>query len=313
MKLRVSPGFDPLKAQVGPDEYFLLSRIDGSQTLREVILATGLPVERAVIIVTRLRSIGALLLPGETAAPAPPPVAQPAVAQPAAAPEATQPVATHDIAIARTATPMTPMAGGKLPARPATPPLGVPVTSHDPPVISRTTTPAIPMPPSRMPAKPAPPMVSRAPTEPAHRPSASDLDPPTIPRQVDLATPPRPEMRKAPPPPDAAAVDAPTVPRAPVGDINVVLPNPTDIERAALAEPAALDPDVRLRILAMARLVDAHDPWALLGVSHGADTRTLKLAYFKLSKDIHPDRFYGRQLGSFADRLSVVFEAVSRA
>ena len=43
MKLRVSPGFDPLKAQVGPDEYFVLSRIDGTLTMREVLLATGLP------------------------------------------------------------------------------------------------------------------------------------------------------------------------------------------------------------------------------------------------------------------------------
>ena len=29
-KLRVSPGFDPLKAQVGPEEYFVLSRIDAN-------------------------------------------------------------------------------------------------------------------------------------------------------------------------------------------------------------------------------------------------------------------------------------------
>ena len=70
-KLRVSPGFDPLKAAVGPDEYFLLSRIDGVQSLREVLLATGLPVDRGVAIVQRLRSIGALLLPGEASAPAP--------------------------------------------------------------------------------------------------------------------------------------------------------------------------------------------------------------------------------------------------
>ena len=68
-KLRVSPGFDPLKAAVGPQEYFVLSRIDGLQTLRDVLLTTGLPVERAISIVQRLRAIGALLIPGETAAP----------------------------------------------------------------------------------------------------------------------------------------------------------------------------------------------------------------------------------------------------
>ncbi|MEO7734459.1 MAG: hypothetical protein ABIY55_26120, partial [Kofleriaceae bacterium] len=75
-KLRVSPGFDPLKAAVGPQEYFVLSRIDGMQTLREVLLTTGLPVDRAITIVQRLRAIGALLIPGETgspvAAPTPP-------------------------------------------------------------------------------------------------------------------------------------------------------------------------------------------------------------------------------------------------
>ncbi|MCW5808439.1 MAG: hypothetical protein KIT31_39175, partial [Deltaproteobacteria bacterium] len=69
-RLRVSPGFDPLKAAVGPEEYFVLSRIDGTQPLREILLNSGLPVDRCIAIVTRLRSIGALLLPGEAAAPA---------------------------------------------------------------------------------------------------------------------------------------------------------------------------------------------------------------------------------------------------
>ena len=70
-KLRVSPGFDPRKAAVlGPQEYFVLSRIDGLQTLRDVLLTTGLPVERAISIVQCLRAIGALLIPGETAPPA---------------------------------------------------------------------------------------------------------------------------------------------------------------------------------------------------------------------------------------------------
>ncbi|MGE3547766.1 MAG: hypothetical protein AB7L28_27815, partial [Kofleriaceae bacterium] len=66
----MTPGFDPLKMAIGPEEYFVLSRIDGNQTLREVLLATGLEVDRAIAIVTKLRSIGALLLPGEGAPPA---------------------------------------------------------------------------------------------------------------------------------------------------------------------------------------------------------------------------------------------------
>jgi len=35
--LRVAPGFDPLKAQIGPDEYFVLSRIDGRQSVRDIV------------------------------------------------------------------------------------------------------------------------------------------------------------------------------------------------------------------------------------------------------------------------------------
>jgi len=181
-KLRVSPGFDPMKAQVGPDEYFLLSRIDGVQPLRDVMLATGLPVERAVAIVMKLRSIGALLLPGETA------------------------------------------------------------------------------------------------------------------------------------PPKAAPAPAPTPPPKPAQpQLDTSLPDPTADELAALSEDNVLDGPTRRRILALGRLVAKHDPWLLLGVPQGSNHQALKRAYFKLSKDIHPDRFYGKQLGSFGERLSTVFEAASRA
>src|SRR6185312_8212364 len=166
---------------VGPDEYFLLSRIDGVQTLRDVMLATGLPVERAVAIVAKLRSLGALLLPGET-----------------------------------------------------TPP----------------------------------PATAVAPAPPA----------------------------KKPPP-----------------ELDTSLPDPTPDELMALTEDNVLDVATRRRILALGRLVAARDPWALLGVPQGSNHQALKRAYFKLSKDIHPDRFYGKQLGSFAERLSTVFEATTRA
>jgi hypothetical protein len=201
-RLRVSPGFDPLKAAVGPEEYFVLTRIDGTQTLREVMLATGLPVDRAVSIVSRLRSIGALLLPGETTAP--PPAASP--------------------------------------ARPSQPRLS---PAHGVPAVPRTLTPAA-----------------------------------------------------------GARV-------APVHDLS--LPDATAEEVAALAEDSDLDDKERRRILAMARLAHGRDPYALLGVPPAADARMLKLSYFQLSKEIHPDRYYGKRLGSFAARMSMVFEAASRA
>jgi hypothetical protein len=208
-KLRVSPGFDPLKAAVGPEEYFVLSRIDGKQTLRDVLLTTGLPVERAITIVTRLRSIGALLLPSETA--------------PAAS--------------------------------------------------------AQPKPP-RPPTQPVLPTTGRVPTQPQ------------VLRRASTGTVPPPVWK-------------------PTHDLS--LANATPAEVAALAEDVELsEPDRRL-ILAIARLVDSRDPHAILGVPNGADARELKRAYFLLSKEIHPDRYYGKRLGSFTQKLPLVFEATSRA
>ncbi|HRC55459.1 MAG TPA: hypothetical protein PKU97_06005 [Kofleriaceae bacterium] len=73
----MSPTFDPLRAGVGPEEYFVMSRIDGVTSLRDIIVTTGLPVGHAISIVSRLRAMGALLLPGESPAPAPAPVPSP--------------------------------------------------------------------------------------------------------------------------------------------------------------------------------------------------------------------------------------------
>jgi len=213
-KLRVSPGFDPLKSGVGPEEYFVLSRIDGKQTLRDVLLTTGLPVERAIAIVTRLRSIGALLLPGETA-----PAATPGKATPT-------------------------------PPRPRPPTQPIPTTG-------------------------------RVPTQPlaTRRGSTTGTVPPPIAK--------------------------------PTHDLS--LPNATAAELAALSESVELTDADRRLILAIARIADGRDPHAILGVPNGADARELKRAYFLLSKEIHPDRYYGKRLGTFAQKLPLVFEATSRA
>lgn len=189
-KPRVASGFDPMKAGIGPDEYFLFSRIDGALSVREIILNCGLPIDRAIAIVQRLRSLGALLMPGETAPP--PPSALPRVA----------------------------------------------------PLPPRTTT--------------------------------------------------------------------GTRPASPVAQ-DPQLPNPTPEEQAALAEDVELEAREKRRILALDRLLAKNDAYMLLGVSQGADAKTLKRAYFLLSKEIHPDRFYGKRLGSFGPRMTRVFEEASRA
>ncbi len=51
----------------------------------------------------------------------------------------------------------------------------------------------------------------------------------------------------------------------------------------------------------------------LLGLSRGADKKDVKRAYFKLSKEFHPDRFYGKKLGIYSERLTQIFQAIKAA
>jgi hypothetical protein len=113
-------------------------------------------------------------------------------------------------------------------------------------------------------------------------------------------------VRRAAPPPAPDSVDA-----DPEHDLSLAGTTPGEL--AALREDVPLDDRTRRVILAMARLADGRDPWALLGMPQGADAKLLKRAYFKLSKEIHPDRYYGQRMGSFTERLPSVFEAMSRA
>lgn len=223
-RLRQNPAFNPLKAGFGTEEYFVWSRFDGATTLKDLILMTGLAVDRAVDIVRQLRAAGAILKPGESAAPsAPPPVA----------------------ASARVTQPM-PMAA--VPTAPST----------------RVT--------ASMPAVQAPavPTATVAAGSGAARAASATMPVPS-------------------------------------------LDQPSAAERAAMSEPGDLTLDEKARVLAGLRLVTAGDPWALVGVAAGSDKRTIKRAFFERSKLYHPDRFYGRELGPWRERLHAVFEAISAA
>jgi len=52
---------------------------------------------------------------------------------------------------------------------------------------------------------------------------------------------------------------------------------------------------------------------ALLGVDRDADSRAIKRAYFELTREFHPDRYYGRELGGFAQRIGRIFMKVVEA
>lgn len=51
----------------------------------------------------------------------------------------------------------------------------------------------------------------------------------------------------------------------------------------------------------------------LLGVERNADSKEIKRAYFRLSREYHPDRYFRRQIGDFGARLERIFRKIAEA
>lgn len=98
---------------------------------------------------------------------------------------------------------------------------------------------------------------------------------------------------------------------APAGPIE--LGDLTPEEARILGEEVALQENEKRRIIQVMRLVAGSDYFALLGVSRGADKRELKRAYFRMSKEFHPDRHYKQDLGTFGPLLNIIFENATLA
>ena len=83
-------------------------------------------------------------------------------------------------------------------------------------------------------------------------------------------------------------------------------------EEAALAEAVDLPLDRKREILAReAALGDDH--YAVLGLKPGATVREVSAAYHEASRVFHPDRYFGKQLGSYTARLERVFRRLAEA
>jgi curved DNA-binding protein CbpA len=97
--------------------------------------------------------------------------------------------------------------------------------------------------------------------------------------------------------------------------IVALAPSPVEARGAA---PRACDPaldlpaDLQREILDFEARLDRpyHE---LLGVAADADLRSIKRAFFGLSKIYHPDRYFRRRLGSFGPRLERIFKRIALA
>ncbi len=74
-----------------------------------------------------------------------------------------------------------------------------------------------------------------------------------------------------------------------------------------------IDPDRQREIEALEAKIGSTNHYEFLGVVSGASTEDVRTAFHALSRKFHPDRFFGKNLGSFKGRLDKVFKRLVEA
>ena len=97
------------------------------------------------------------------------------------------------------------------------------------------------------------------------------------------------------------------------GGVLARLDDGSAVDPADLIDGPDLDPLVKKRLIRVSRRLPKLSAHEILGVSKDADVKTVKKAYLLASKELHPDRFYGKNLGMFRALLERLFRAVAEA
>ena len=103
------------------------------------------------------------------------------------------------------------------------------------------------------------------------------------------------------------------------GRIAPASPPPNERDSAALAAmPHDVDPSLEIAVEVQQRIFEFEAKLArpyheILGVAADADRKALRKAYFALSKELHPDRFFRRNVGPFGKRLERIFGKIVEA
>ncbi len=91
------------------------------------------------------------------------------------------------------------------------------------------------------------------------------------------------------------------------------------VESAALYDPGELDEDCDLELARKRTILDLYyrleqlDHYALLDLPTNAEKKEVKAAYFKYVGIFHPDKYFGKNLGSFRPKLEKVFARLTEA
>jgi curved DNA-binding protein CbpA len=118
--------------------------------------------------------------------------------------------------------------------------------------------------------------------------------------------------------PGAAAHNVSSVPRkdsAPGPGVSAAPARITKVsyDPSELAEPADLDPERKHRILETFHRLETISAYELLGVARDAEKKAIKSAYYDIVGLFHPDKYFGKNLGSYKPKLEKIFQRVTEA
>jgi len=84
-------------------------------------------------------------------------------------------------------------------------------------------------------------------------------------------------------------------------------------DRSLLEEEVDIPLDQRMDLLDLFFSIEVVNHYDLLGVAPEADRKAIKQAYFERVAVLHPDRFFGKNTGSYKARIERVFTALTKA
>ena len=94
---------------------------------------------------------------------------------------------------------------------------------------------------------------------------------------------------------------------------DVPIADATGVSPADLAEEVDLEVDRKRLILETFASLDKTDHYRILDVPHDADKKAIKNAYFRVVANFHPDRYFGKKLGSYKQKLESIFKRLTEA
>jgi hypothetical protein len=87
----------------------------------------------------------------------------------------------------------------------------------------------------------------------------------------------------------------------------------TPVTSAELDAAPALSEELKARIIRLHRRLKKLTPHEMLGLPKEADRTEIKRAYYAASKELHPDRYFGKDLGPYREKLGDIFARLTES